>query len=84
MSRHRVPVKENGREVYVGWDQPMLTYFLQVYDPAKSEDENPVVWRGTSLRELYDLDDLIRVARPHAALDATLRSTLYGDRDLGR
>jgi hypothetical protein len=84
MSRREVPAKESGRQVFVGWDHALLTFFLQVYDPSRDEEENPVVWRGASRRELYDLDDLLRVASPHAEIDAEMRATLYGDRDEGR
>ena len=84
MSRYEIPGRKPGTTVAVGWDHPMLTYFVQVYDPAVEEDENPVVWLGGKPRELYDLEDLKRAIRRHADLTDELAVTLYGDRDEGR
>jgi hypothetical protein len=36
MSRHEIEAKDKAiHKVFVGWGQPMLTYFVQVYDRAK-------------------------------------------------
>ena len=82
MSRHEIPGRKLGTTVAVGWDQPMLTFFVQVYDP--SAEEGPSVWLGGKPRELYDLDDLKRAIRRHADLTPELVRTLYRDRDEGR
>ncbi len=84
MSRHGIPGRAAGTQVVVGWDHPLLTYFVQVHQEGLDADENPVVWLGASYRELYDLDDLKRAIRPYADLPADLAVTLYADRDEGR
>lgn len=84
MSRYELAGRKPGTTVSVGWDHPLLTYFIQVYDEAVDEEENPIVWRGGMARELDDLNDLLRALRPHADLPVALVANLYGDRDEGR
>ncbi len=85
MSRHEVPARKPGQKVFIGWDHPLLTFFGQVYDEAVDEDENPVVWVGTSrLRGIYEIEDLVRVMGKHAVIDADMRTKLYSDKDEGR
>lgn len=84
MSRYEIAGRRSGTRVAVGWDHPLLTYFVQVHDDRLDEEENPTVWLGASVRELYDLDDLKRAIRPHADLSLELGAALYRDRDEGR
>ncbi|WP_158811226.1 hypothetical protein [Beijerinckia sp. L45] len=83
MSRYELDGRKPGFRVVVGWDQPMLTYFVHVFDPA-SKREGPTVWLGGTPSELYELDDLKRAIRPHADLTLQLFAQLYRDRDEGR
>lgn len=86
MSRHATRIGE--REIVVGWDHPLLTYFGMEYDlSATDPDTQPRVWVGTDLRELYELDDLRRAMRKVEGARAFIDSigaTLYGDKDEGR
>jgi hypothetical protein len=87
VSRHEIPARDPNHKVIVGWDHPLLTYFAQVIDRRKEaagEDEKFALWVGTSLREIYEIDQLERKLRPFACLDAEIRTTLYGDKDEGR
>lgn len=87
MSRHEIPAIDAGHRVVVGWDKPLMTFFVQVIDRAKEaagDDDKFVLWRGCSLRDLYEVDDLALLLRPYAELTADMRSTLYGDKDDGR
>ena len=83
MSRYEIEGRKPGTKVAVGWDPPMQTYFVQVYDSA-SDEEGPTVWLGGMLRELYELEVLERAIRPHAELPLELRSALCLDRDEDR
>lgn len=84
MSRYIV---EDAKTKWVyGWDQGLLTFFLQKHDKTLTdEDFNPVEWHGTNPEEIYEVDDLVIVARkagidiPHAT-----RVALYGDKDDGK
>jgi hypothetical protein len=58
MSRHLIE-KEKLREVWVGWDAPLGTFFAQIYAPQLPEDEEELIWEiGDRQREVTDLDEL--------------------------
>ena len=87
MSRHEIPARDAAHKVIVGWDHPLLTYFVQVIDRAKEDagdDDKFVLWRGTSVREIYEIDQLARIAGKFGVLTSDLRARLYGDKDEGR
>jgi hypothetical protein len=84
MSRHLL-TNEKG-EWAVGWDQPLQSFYLQLYDENLPEDDNPVIWAGaTRESRMYEVDDLVRVARRNGlAIPYSLQVTLYGDKDDGK
>jgi hypothetical protein len=85
VSRYEIPARNPAHQVFVGWDPPLQTMFLQVYDARRGEEENPVVWIGADRpRQLYDIEDLRRALAPHADLPHDIAVALYGDRDEGR
>lgn len=85
MSRYEVPAINPNHKVIVGWDHPLLTFFLQVIDRKREGTDNHLlVWRGTNRREIYEVDRLAVIARPYAILSNEIRSTLYGDKDEGK
>lgn len=87
MSRHEIPAKDPAHKVIVGWDHPLLTFFVQVIDRKKEDagdDDKFVVWRGTSLRQIYEVEQLANLAGRYAEWTAKTGSTLYGDKDEGR
>jgi hypothetical protein len=90
MSRHEITAVNPAHKIIIGWDPPLMTFFIQVVDRkiegADDDDENDklVYWAGTNLREIYEIDDLVRHARPYADIPHELRSTLYGDKDEDR
>jgi len=49
MSRYRIPAQQPGLTVIVGWDNPLLTFFAQVFNPSiEDDDEACVLWIGTA------------------------------------
>src|SRR5215472_4662653 len=56
MSQHKIATSPY--TVIVGWDNPLQTYFAQVIDPSKSEEEELVCLIGAS-DELTTVDSLI-------------------------
>ena len=82
MSRHEIEGSVPGAKVVVGWDQPLLTYFLHVTYPDR-DYEGPHTWLGSTFRELYDLEDLKFLARRYADLTPDLLAQLYRDQDEG-
>ena len=87
MSRHELTALDPAHKVIVGWDHPLLTFFIQVIDRAKEkagEDEKFVLWRGTALREIYQVSALERIGRRYAEFTPEMAAVLYGDQDEGR
>ena len=81
MSRHVVADSE--LEVVFGWDQPLETFFAQLREPGTE-----VAYRiiGGRLRELYDIEDLVRAVpwQARRLMTPGLEMELYRDRDEGR
>jgi hypothetical protein len=82
MSQHEV-VKGSTRWVF-GWDQPLMTFFLQVHDDNLEEEENPVVWLGFANSRMYEVDDLVQAAKlTGLEIDREMWSQLYREKDDG-
>lgn len=87
MSRHEISAVNPALKIIVGWDHPMMTFFIQVINREKEDkgyDDKHVYWAGLKLREIYEVEDLVRHARPYGNISYELRTTLYGDKDEGR
>jgi len=49
MSRYSLPAQQPGLTVTVGWDNPLGTFFAQVFDPSIEEDADAcLLWIGTA------------------------------------
>jgi hypothetical protein len=49
MSRYRIPAQDTGLTAIVGWDNPLTTFFAQVFDPSIEDDEAAcLLWIGTA------------------------------------
>ncbi|MCI0389685.1 MAG: hypothetical protein MOB07_13115 [Acidobacteria bacterium] len=66
MSRHLIARHPIG--VVVGWDPPLQTYFLQIIDPSKPEEEELVLLIGAAPCELPTVESLSAALESHAAL----------------
>jgi hypothetical protein len=85
MSRYTLTPINPTHEVVVGWDHPLLTYFLIVKDMTKeNEDDSIIRWVGTKYREIYEVDQLQLIASRYAPISADQAALLYGDKDEGR
>jgi hypothetical protein len=83
VSQHIV-VQENKKFTF-GWDQPLMSFFLQVHDQTFMEEERLVVWAGaTKDTQLYEVDDLVVMARRYG-LDIPYETQvkLYREKDEG-
>jgi len=53
MSRYTVPAQDPGLTVIVGWDNPLTTFFAEVFDPSiEEDDEASLLWIGTDPQAL--------------------------------
>lgn len=88
MSQHIQEIPCLQKKFVFGWDQPLMSFFLQVHDLTKDEDDEDriVDWLGaTADTQMYEIDDLAREARKHGlVLDPATRTALYGEKDDGR
>jgi hypothetical protein len=49
MSRYNIPAQHPALTVTVGWDNPLATFFAQVFNPSIEEDaEACLLWIGTA------------------------------------
>lgn len=78
MSRHYI--SRNPLEIVVGWDAPLETFFLQILNLTKDEEEELVLWLGTQPGELPTVADLESALTPHAALTPELRQRLEAEK----
>lgn len=84
MSRHRIDGLKPGHEVYVGWDDPLQSYFGQVYAPGVRDREGPIHWVGASPPWLREVSYLVTAMRPYAEVSTAIQRTLFADREFGR
>lgn len=82
MSQHIVET-EDGKVVF-GWDQPLMTFYFQKHNFSLPEDEQIVTWLGTKPQEIYEVEDLVRLAKRNGFyISHDTRVKLYGEKDDG-
>jgi copper oxidase (laccase) domain-containing protein len=84
MSRHMMT--QGDRRFVFGWDQPLMSFFLQVYDRTRKEDDQTVAWLGASAEtQMYEVEELVQAASEHGLeIEHAMQIQLYGERDDGR
>lgn len=82
MSRHVLEPYTAGREVAVGWDRPLGTFFAQVFDTTKDEDDQAyeLLWIGFYPGEVPEPQDVCEAVRPWARVPSDLLDLLAADR----
>jgi hypothetical protein len=49
MSRYSIPAQDPALTVIVGWDNPLMTFFAQVFNPSIADDDEAcVLWIGAA------------------------------------
>ncbi len=83
MSRHEIK-NEVGLFAF-GWDQPLQSFYLQMYDNRLPEDDNPVIWLGaTTNTRMYNVDTLVYTAKKSGLqIDYSMQIRLYREKDGG-
>jgi hypothetical protein len=82
MSRHQLLPNNPRFEVFVGWDPPLQTFFVQVYDREGAEEDQPFVWLGASGR--IGFEELVRGVSPYAPISLQMAELLSEDRSANR
>jgi hypothetical protein len=85
VSRHVVVNKQGTKKWVFGWDQPLMSFYLQVHDLTLPADEQITDWLGADRQSImYEVEDLIRAAKDHGlAIDSSYRPVLYKEKDDG-
>jgi hypothetical protein len=83
VSQHIV-VQEEMKFVF-GWDQPLMSFYLQVHNTTWDEDEQIIARYGASPETtMYEVEDLVRTAAKHGLhIEHQERVQLYGEKDDG-
>jgi len=84
VSRHEI-TNDKGTWAF-GWDQPLMSFYLQLYDGDVEPDANPIIWLGARTEtRMYEVETLVRNARTNGlVIPPAMQRTLYGDKDDGR
>ncbi len=61
-----------------GWDDPLQTFFVQVWKDADG-DENALLWAGTTNGEIPTIVQLDAVAKDYGGVPATIQDELAAD-----
>ncbi len=86
MSRYELRGREPHIAVVVGWDDPLSTFFAQVWDERAVEFGNPddepepLLWAGCFAGEIRTVEHLDRALSPFAVLPEEIREQLTRDR----
>jgi hypothetical protein len=49
MSRYHVPTPDPRRTAVIGWDNPLITFFAQIFNASIEDDDDAcVLWIGTA------------------------------------
>lgn len=84
MSRYEV---QNGHIKWIfGWDQPLMSFFLQLHNLDLPEEERIISWAGSTVNDrLYEVEELVQMANQHGLdIDSQTQAALYLDKDEGR
>lgn len=83
MSQHIVEWQE--KKYVFGWDQMLQSFYLQVHDLVREEEDNPVVWLGADKdSSMYEVEDLVRATAQHGfQISSETQVKLYGEKDDG-
>lgn len=85
MSQHIV-VQEKKKFVF-GWDQPLMSFFLQVHDLTIEEEDDQIIARfgATLATEMYEVEQLVQTASECGLhINYPTQVALYGEKDDGK
>jgi hypothetical protein len=78
---HQVSLDNKYLAIY-GYDNPLDTFYLQVYDttePVTEKEDTLITWLGTLTGELPTIDALIQAAAPYVVIPQPIIKKLETD-----
>jgi hypothetical protein len=76
MSRHEIELFLPRKELWIGWDAGLETFFFQSYDWEKPEADNPVIWLGAMPPYFKTIDALLAHLKAEMGLELDLPDDL--------
>ena len=81
MSRYHVPAHEARYDIHVGWDDPLETYFVQIFNTTTADDAAAcMLWEGGGFQALPTVEAVQRALQPYATLPPAICTRLRHDR----
>ena len=71
---------QGGMECMVGWDEPIQTFFGQVYavnDEGERIEDSTSLWVGTRIREILTVDTLVALLKPQVTIPDEIYRELF-------
>lgn len=84
MSQHMV--RQGDKRFVFGWDQPLMSFFLQVHDSTRKDPDDQIVFRAGATPEtaMYEVEHLVQLASEHGLeIDPQMEVQLYREKDDG-
>ena len=87
MSRHIVTQDKENKKFVFGWDQHLMSFYLQIHDLTLDEDDDDRVQfvLGSTVDTIFYEVDTFVIAAKRYGLDIPYKAqvTLYGEKDDG-
>jgi hypothetical protein len=80
MSRYEYEGKEEYYQIVIGWDNPLQTFFAQVWD-GRSRSEHPLLWLGTVPDEVSTAEALAAQVEAYGEIPPGIMARLRDDYD---
>ena len=82
VSRHTIPGRKPNHRVVVGWDPPLVTFFVQIIDPTLPDEEQVIHWVGADYPgQISTLVKLMDAMIPYAKMPPPILAQLLYDRE---
>lgn len=84
MSRHEIETEYH--TWVVGWDNPLMSFFLQRYDKGDTKGNVADIWLGgSSPTQMHEIEDLVVAAAERGlVISYEIQADLWEDKAIGR
>ncbi|RUL86972.1 hypothetical protein [Tautonia sociabilis] len=79
MSRYKFKGRDPRHTIVIGWDNPLETFFAQVWDGEPADDDGVELWVGCEIGEIEDVEELVEIVAPYAEIPAEVVAKLVED-----
>jgi hypothetical protein len=83
MSRYTFGGHTRGLRIVAGWDNPLATYFAQVWEGGSAAGELRL-WVGAGRDRVLSVEALAALLAPYGSIPVRVAARLEGDRETGR